>query len=492
MLLGDWAGGARVVGVPAAVVLVVAGMLGAAAGGSALDPGGTGWWARSRAALALLVLGFGGHLRIVQPMSENSGFASDGGPLLLTGNSTSGLALVPLTVTLFGIGALVLGLRAMRRRHQTGPEAAVRVAVLATAAATALALLGQVSVHDDHAHTSAGRVALWTFLVSLVTALAVLRGPGRAAWLAARPQLVTAWRVLRTALLALVATVLFAGVVVFFVALDHYDELGGWGVIAALFVLPNLGVSGLALGWGAPVDSSSGGYGGPTYHDSYGLTDLGGVADGWAAIGAVAGGLLCALLIGVIAVRHCRDRAEQFGVAAAFSVLLVGLTAIGGLAMNSKYPFAALSGTHTSVGSDVAMTLLVSLLWSVGGVAAGPYVARALYRSGLFGAQAPYAAQGPYAAPGTYPGPNPPQGANTAQTATAQGPYTAQTPTPQGPYPPRSPFAPPPLPGSGGAAPVPPQPSAPPAVPAAPAEPPVHDLGIVQPDRLREQPPKHH
>jgi hypothetical protein len=471
----SWGPAAAVVAVPAVSALVLAGVLGAGGAGGGLDPGGgTSWAAHSRAALALLALGLGGHLRTVQPMSENRLFASDDGPVVLTGNSTTGVTLVPLTVALLGFTALVLGLRALRRRQAAGPEAAVRVAVLSAAAATALALLGQQSVGNTHVHTAPSRVALWAFTVCLVTALAVLPGPGWAGWVAARPPLVVARRVTRTALLALAATVLFAGVVVFFVALDHYAELGGWGVIAALFLLPNLGVSGLAMSWGAPVRATSGAYGGTSYHQSYGLSELGTVADGWAAIGAVAGGLLCALLLGALAARQCRGRAEQFGAAAVFSVLLTALAVIGGMAEGEHYPFAAISGTHTEIRSEVALTLLVSLVWTCGGAAVGPYVLRALDGRGLFGPQ------GPDAAPGGYQGPE-----------RAQAPYTAQSPAAQGPTPSNSPATPPPLPG-GGAAPVPPQPPAPPAVPAAPAEPTVHDLGIVQPDRLRKQPPKHH
>ncbi|SEG65264.1 hypothetical protein SAMN05216223_107325 [Actinacidiphila yanglinensis] len=404
------------------------------------------------------------------------------------------LSVLPWTVTLVWVLALVLGLRVMRRRQQSAvaaaaaagatddgtafgagalgagakaesAAAAVRVALLAAAAALALGFAAEPKIGPAHFTTAPFLAALWTFVLSLVTALLVLCRPSLLEWLAARPGAAAAYRVLATTATALLATLLIAGATVFVIALAHYDDLTGWGVAAAGLLLLNLGVSGLGLGWGAPfrVGVSASGSEDSSHHVSFGLGDLNHVWGGWSVTGVVAGALCCALLIGVLAVRRCRTRPEQFAVAGLFTVLLVILAAVSGghTGGDERLPGVL---SHLSVGTEVPELLGLSLLWTFGGVLVAPYVWR------LFGGQVPPpAGVAPYA---TGPGAPSPYGTGTRGGATYGGTYGAAVP-PQ-PGPPAGAYGPAQPPG-----------------PPAPAEPTVHDLGVVEPDRLRKQPPEH-
>lgn len=367
------------------------------------------------------------------------------------------LSVVPLGVTLVWLLALILSLRSVRLRSP-GPETAVRVALLTGAVSTALAFYAQPSLNGVELHSGPWRVLLWSFLLSLVTAMVVLNGP------ALRTRFGAVYRVLSTALIALAAVVLFAGVVVYAIGVGYHDELETPGLIGAALLLPNLGLFGLGLGWGAPFKITASG-GGRSHSISFGLSRLNDYWDGSATPLAVLGGVLCALAIGLIAARRVRDRAQQFAVAGAFTLMFWVLIVIGGLGMSGLYGFfSAGSGIHEHIGTDAGQALLFALLWSFGGVLVAPFLQRVFGRGDGPGA---YAGPSPYAPP-------PPIGGGQAYGQPQGGAY---------------------LPTQPGPAPAPaPAPAAPAPQPPAPTQE-VHDLGVVQPDRLtkreatqREQP----
>ncbi|MFI0898569.1 hypothetical protein [Streptomyces sp. NPDC020983] len=360
-------------------------------------------------------------------------------------------SVVPLGFTLVWLLALILTLRSVRART-AGPEAAVRVALLTGVLSTALAFYAQPSLNGVELHSGPWRVLLWSFLLSLVTSLVVLNGP------ALRTRFGAVYRVLSTALLALVVTVLFAGVVVYAIGVGYHDELETPGLIAAAILLPNLGLSGLGLGWGAPFKITQS-YSGRSHSVSLGLSKLNDFWDGSATPLAVLGGVLCALAIGLIAASRVRDRAQQFAVAGAFTLMFWLMTVIGGAGVSGLYTFTLSEGTngHEHVGTDAGQALLFALLWSFGGVLVAPFLRRVFGRGDGPGTPA-YAGPSPYA-------PQPPAGS-------AFG-------APQGYGQPQGGAYVPAQPSSGAAA----QPAPAPQPPAQE----VHDLGVVQPDRLTKR-----
>ncbi|MBM9504885.1 zinc ribbon domain-containing protein [Actinacidiphila acididurans] len=383
-----------------------------------------------------------------------------GGP----GTGSSGtvhqtLSMVPLSVTLLWIAVLWLALRALRRRGQAGPEAAVRVAVVAAAGALVLALVGQPSPGVAHISDRPFVVVPVAFLVSLVVALAVLAGPAWEGRLAARPGAAAALRVLRTALLALLLCALLAGVVVLIVALRYYSGVTGWGVFFVALLLPNAGTAGLDLGWGGPVRFKTGFAGRTVLSHGFGLSDLSKVWHGWAVVLAVGVGLVCALLIGALAVRRSRGRSERLAVAGVFTALFTGLAALSGLSMHGLAAggvFGAGTGSAGSAAPELLKALLFGLLWSVGGVLVMSYAAR--LRRNRNGGPA-------------WPVPPPVGGPRPAPAAAGT--------VPDGP-----PVVP--------AGTVPDRPSVPPQAPGPPAAgDTVMDLGLLQPDRPDRKPPRH-
>jgi len=474
---GRWDGAVAVALAPATAVLTLA-LLIAGWAGANLPDGAVGMGTRIRAALAVLVQGLGGtlHFSSHYDMPDTDDFFDDsddpspfsGGGSVTTHSHSS---VLPWMVTLLWVLVLVLALRALRRRQPangaTGREiavrdaaTAVRVALPAAVFGLVLGLLGQPTIGDTHVTVSPFLVALWVFLLTLVTALLVLCRPAVDGWLAARPGAATAFRALGTALTALLATLLFAGTVVWLIVAAHYDDVTGWGLAAATLLLLNLGVSGLGLSWGAHFgvnERSSGGSSaydeGRSYHHGFGLSDLSHVWNGLEVTGVVAGGVACALIIGLLAAKRSRTRLEMYLVAGIYTVLFLLMAALSGASSSGRSGGFALvaGGGHESIGTNASEALAFGLLWSFGGVVAGSYLWRALGRT------LPPATPPPVAAyPGGVPGP----------------------------------FAPPPAPGHG--APQATRPDVPPqAAPPPPPQPTVHDLGIVQPDRLRKEPPSH-
>jgi len=186
VFVGRWEWAAAVAAAPVLAVTAVA----VAAGvwsGTATHGTGVGFGARTRAALALLVQGLGGSLSLTDTYSSYSSYPSDyagdsgtysyddgtitgSGGGTGDGSSTQTYSFVPLTVTVLWIGVLVLVLLALRKRL-TGPEAAVRVALVGAAGALVLALVGRPAVGEFDIGSGPVPVTVWTFLISLATAL---------------------------------------------------------------------------------------------------------------------------------------------------------------------------------------------------------------------------------------------------------------------------------------------------------------------------------
>ncbi|MGW5354664.1 hypothetical protein ACWERV_29635 [Streptomyces sp. NPDC004031] len=403
---------------------------------------------------------FGSYRTDSSPRTYSDHLAADD---CLTTTRSAHLSVVPLGVTLVWLLALILCLRSVRLRSP-GPETAARVALLTGVVSTALAFYAQPSLNGIELHSGPWRVLLWSFLLALVTSLVVLDGP------ALRTRFGTVYRVLSTALLALVVTVLFAGAVVYAIGIGYHHELETPGLIAAALLLPNLGLAGLGLGWGAPFKvTATGGSGRSSHSVSFGLSKLNDYWDGSATPLAVLGGALCALAIGLIASSRVRDRAQQFAVAGAFTLMFWVLVVIGGIGVSGLYTFSLAEGTngHEHVGTDAGQALLFALLWSFGGVLVAPFLRHVFGRGDEPGTPA-YAGPSPYAPPaphGAAQGYGQPQGGAYVPTQPAPGQGAAPAPAP----------APEPAPAP---APQPPTPT--------PTQE-VHDLGVVQPDRLTKR-----
>ncbi|WP_051951287.1 hypothetical protein [Actinacidiphila yeochonensis] len=466
---------------PVAALLALAALVTAVTAGT-LPSGAPGAGTRFRVTLAVLVQGLGAVLHCHYTFADfegvgvstatvgtsgASGGYGDGDYGLgtaLAGRSTAhtDLSVTPWSVTLLWVAVLAVGLWALRRRPApatapglppVGADTAVRVALVGAAGAALLAAVGQPTLGELRVSTEPALAALWTFLLTLGVALLVLCRPAQDAWLAARPGWAVARRALATAAGALLATLLVAGLIVFAVAGDHYDAIGGWGVTFAGLLVLNLGVSGLGLSWGAPFKAT---VSGQEFHFGLGRLDQvwgdGGVA------GTVLAGLGCALLVGVLAARRSRSRGERFLVAGFFTLAFTGLTTLSGLSGHGPSTGVSLIA-DTSLATDTAEAFCFALLWTVGGVLVGPYVLRAL------GGRPPAPEPGSpvphpgHPAPAAYPGQVPPRPSDR------QPPY-GRISYGQQPYAPPAPHEQP-----------------------QPQPPGGYDLGLVQPERLTERPP---
>ncbi|MEW2519912.1 hypothetical protein [Actinacidiphila alni] len=477
---GPWARPAAAGAAPAGALLTLAAVIGAATGPAVHEPT-VGWWDRTRMSLAALLQGIGPSLTAKTSLRETGvgygeAFSSSDGTIAgsgLTGppSAHASYTVVPLTVTLLWIAVLWPALRYFVRAG--GPEAAVRAAVVSAVAALALALAAPLTIDSTRLTPSPVAVVCGALLLGLVTGLAALPAPGRAAWLAARPAARAALRVVTTAALGLVLAVLLCGAIAFAVAVAYGDDITGWGVLAAAVLLPNLGTAGLAVGWGGPLKVTFSLYGGEdsrTTDHTVGLSDLTHVWGGWACVLAVAAGVVCAVGYGVLVSWRTATRGEGFLAAGVFAVLFTALVAVGGASADTTSVFGAARSAsggsdasawtnRQSVGGGVAFALLFGLLWSVAAVAAGPYVRRAL---------------------GGGTGPRPALLREEAAYAAAPAYGGAVPPRPAVPPPAVPPQAVPPHPGH--PAPPPRPPAGPPAVPPQPAGPPVLDLGLITPE----------
>ncbi|MEU3460945.1 zinc ribbon domain-containing protein [Streptomyces sp. NPDC006733] len=403
---GDWTGPLKTALWPSAVLLLFAAVL-ATQSNRQLDAADVGYGTRLRCYLAMVLQGVGGVLGVkLSSNSDSSSYddydSSTAGPLLRSTTQDSvTLSVVPLVVTVLWALALVLALRHLRRT-QTGAEAAIRVAVVCTVAALILALVAQpdytVPAGDGgHIEVSSGpfTVLLWTFVLSLLVGLFVLCRDRWAGPAATSPGLAAAARALRAALLALGLGVALCAAVVLIVLADHSDEMnsGTWTGVSLLVV--NGGVSALGLAWGVPIEATRSGSSYETQR--FGLTDLEKFNNSWAVPGAVAAGVVCALILGVVAVRRCADRREQWLAAGFYAGLFVLLIALGGV--EGDYSEGSRSAT-VGAASLVPEALLFGLLWSFGGVLAVTFFFRV--RQGGQGGRPPGYGQQGYAQPG-YP-----------------------------------------------------------------------------------------
>ncbi|MDJ1133772.1 hypothetical protein [Streptomyces iconiensis] len=386
---GDWAGAARVAVWPLGLLFVAACALGIYSNED-MDDLEIGWGTRMRVALAGLLQGVGGGFGVVSDGSVD-----------IAGDRVAGVASlswVPLLATLAWVAALALAARGARGRlRETGPsagfEAALRVAALCAGGACALGLYARPSYEGMEVSSSPGLTLLWAFLLSTVVAGVVLTRGTTEAWLAARPTPGPriALGALRTALVALTYVLALASAVMLVVLLTApEDRPGGQELLGLLVLLPNIGALGLGIAWGAPLDGHFHGTGLTSESETFGYGQLAEAGGGWAVFGALAGGLVCALILGVLAARRSADRREHFLAAALFVLLVLTLVALAGASVEADFRevvetggFGGTEGAETftmngRLGVAGAEMLLFTLLWSFGGAFAGPYLLRLL------------------------------------------------------------------------------------------------------------------
>ncbi len=428
---GEWAGPCQAALWPVALLLVAAVGLAIPRYGQPPDEVVVEFGDRLRIALALLLKSIGGGFAV------HAGDSTDLGAAGIDGGST--FSLIPLTVTVLWLAALYVGLRRLRTRMavrtgavlhgptsgagfpgrvpgQQGPgsagawaatgrwpggpaaatgasataglEAAVRVSVVVTAAVLVLALIAQPTVMGIDISSSPVLSALGALLLSLAVASAVLHRDEAARWLSSRPGARMLLRALGTALRAL-AIVLVLSSIAAFIALTRIDDLdealnfkvsGVSPLVLALLVLPNLGAAALGLGWGAPLEATAGGsssYGGGYESHKFGLFELADAAGSGAVVGALAVGLVCALVVGVLAARRSAGRAEQLLAAGIFFGFFLLLAAVGGFGIEAQGAATAVdAGGNGSVeaGLNVPDVLLFGLLWVFGAAFVAPYL----------------------------------------------------------------------------------------------------------------------
>ncbi|MFG2290467.1 hypothetical protein ACGFOU_30860 [Streptomyces sp. NPDC048595] len=465
---GDWISAAKVAAGPTLLLLVLASVLAMFFSDDA-HSGGLGWGVRMRIALALLLQSVGGGITLAGDAGASLGPFGEG----LSGEAT--LSLVPLVVTTAWAGLLAAGARRFAAVRPAGApgaptagpaadartavlETVLRVAALCGAGTFALGLLAQPSYSGVELSSAPFLALLWSFLLAAAVCGATVGRGEAGAWLAARPGWRTALGALRTALLALLAVVLLAGVVAVVVLLTNAEDLDGGKVVAALVLLPNIGALALAMAWGAPVNAEWNLPAIPFLDSgrvSLGYGELSRPGGGWVLFGVLAGAVAGALLVGFLVVRRSADRREQLLSAGFFVISLVLLVPVAGASVSATFRAGSgdgygygdgygsgygggygsgyggrLAGAHGEIAAGGAETLLFALLWTFGAVLVVPYLLRMVGRGG-------------------------------GSTAPAPGPYGAAPVTP-----PHTPATPPNIPG---AAPGPPMAAVPPApAPTAP------------------------
>ncbi|MFI0711023.1 hypothetical protein ACH4SK_10260 [Streptomyces inhibens] len=439
---GDWPAALKVAAGPTLMLLVLAGVL-ALFGSDKADASGLGWGVRMRIALALLLQSVGGGVSL----SGNASASLESFGVGIAGEAT--LSLVPLVVTVAWAGVLAFAARRTAVRAtaltQAGvqgavgartavPETVLRIAALCGVGTFALGLLAQPSYDGIELSSTPFLALLWSFLLAAAVCGVVLGRGEAGAWLTARPGWQIAVGALRTALIALLTVVTLAGVVTVVTVLATAKEaFSGGAVVAMLALLPNIGAMALAMAWGAPVNAEwnlpnipfldSG-------RQSIGYGELGHLGGGWGLFGVIVGGLVCALLVGFLAVRRSADRREQLLSAGFFVVSLVFLVLVAGASVSATFQGGSgggygygdgygdgygsgygdgyggrLAGAHGEVAAGGAETLLFALLWTFGAVLVVPYLLRMVGRGG--GPAGPAAPGFPYAAAAPAPTPTP-------------------------------------------------------------------------------------
>ncbi|MFD0551095.1 zinc-ribbon domain-containing protein [Streptomyces rectiviolaceus] len=477
---GDWAGAAQAALWPVGLVLVAAVALAIPSYGQGDESDVVvGFGERMRIALALLLQAVGGGFEISgSERQQSSVFGGESSSVDVAFDGSATLHLIPLTATALWIGALFIGVRILRNRvllragshggghggGTPGLEAAVRVTLLVTVGILALSLFAQPEIEGVELSSSPVLAALGAFVLGLAVSGGVLHRHDLAHWQAGRPGWQAAFRATGTALRAL-AIVLALCSVVAFISLAQTDDLAGITdlddadvspLLIALLVLPNLGVAALGLGWGAPfeasVQGSSSAYGGGRESESFGLSELGDITNDWSIVGALALGLVCALVLGVLAARRSAHRGEQLLAAGVFFGLFLLLAGVGGLSIDAtgsaSSEFGGSSGTSANgsgngsfeAGVSVPDALLFGLLWVFVAALLAPYLLQmAGQRTGIIAAPMPPLPpmpNGPAGAPGAPAASAMPGSLDTAPTegavgaVGAVGPVTTDAPSP--------------------------------------------------------------
>ncbi|MEV2253100.1 zinc-ribbon domain-containing protein [Streptomyces sp. NPDC050147] len=393
---GDWAGAAQAALWPVGLVLVAAVALAIPSYGQDDGEVVVGFGDRLRIALATLLQAVGGGFEISGSERQRSSlFGGESTSVDVAFDGSATLHLIPLTATALWIGALFIGVRVLRTRvllraggfggGTAGLEAAVRVTLLVTVGTLVLSLFAQPEIEGVELSSSPVLAALGALVLGLAVSCGVLHRHDLGQWLARRPGWQAAFRATGTALRAL-AVVLVLCSLVAFISLAQIDDLEGLTdlddtdvspLLIALLLLPNLGVAALGLGWGAPlgasVEGSSSSYGGGYESESFGLSELGDVTNDWAVVGALALGLVCALVLGLLAARRSAHRGEQLLAAGIFFGLFLLLAGVGGLSVDATGSASSqfgggVGGSGSGNGSfetgvSVPDALLFGLLW---------------------------------------------------------------------------------------------------------------------------------
>ncbi|MFJ6431576.1 zinc-ribbon domain-containing protein [Streptomyces sp. NPDC091416] len=431
---GDWAGSVKAAAWPTGLIVALAVALSIPTYGQG-DDVVVGWSDRLRIALAMLLQAFGGGFELSAAVpgrpngsdydtgygsdygSGGSDFGSDFGSLDPGAQGSYTLAVVPLTVTVLWIGALLLGARAARRQGG-GLEAAVRISLVATAAVLVLGLFAQPVIEDVSVSSSPVLAALGALVMALLVTGGVLQRDAAAQWLAQRPGTLTLVRAAGTAVRALGIVLLLCsliGIVTYATA----DDVDGEALLVALPLLPNIGLHVLGVSWGAHFEYDLRGqadlFGSGMEHGGFGLSGLEDALGGWAVAGALATGVVCALTIGLLAARRSAGRGEQATAGGLFLLLVLVLAALGGVSAEFSGSVDDMDGRGTvEFALSVSEVLLFGLLWVGGAVLVAPYLLRL---TGLAGAApaayppapGPYGPHAPYAPqPATAPASEPP------------------------------------------------------------------------------------
>lgn len=461
---GDWAGAAQAALWPVGLVLVAAVALAIPSYGQDDGEIVVGFGDRLRIALATLLQAVGGGFEISGSERRQSslfGGESSSADVAFAFDGSATLHLIPLTATALWIGALFIGVRVLRTRvllragglggGTAGLEAAVRVTLLVTVGTLVLSLFAQPEIEGVELSSSPVLAALGALVLGLAVSCGVLHRHDLGQWLARRPGWQAAFRATGTALRAL-AVVLVLCSLVAFISLAQVDDLEGLTdlddtdvspLLIALLLLPNLGVAALGLGWGAPlgasVEGSSSAYGGGYESESFGLSELGDLTNDWAVVGALALGLVCALILGLLAARRSAHRGEQLLAAGIFFGLFLLLAGVGGLSVDAtgsaSSEFGGGAGGSGSgngsfeAGVSVPDALLFGLLWVFAAALVAPFLLQ-------LAGQRPGAGAAPMPMPQVPPMPGGgPAGTPDASAAGLATPGIGHTPhTPQTPH----------------------------------------------------------
>ncbi|MFB6874792.1 hypothetical protein [Streptomyces sp. NPDC056323] len=443
---GDWAGSVKAAAWPTGLILALAVALAIPSYGQG-DDVVVGWGDRLRIALAMLLQAFGGglELRPTGPVGGGSGSDFEAGWYDLEHGMSQGgtsLSVVPLTVTVLWVGALILGAR--RARAQGGGlEAAVRIGLVASAGVLVLGLFAQPDVQGVSVSSAPLLATLGALVISLLVTGGVLQRDAAAQWLAVRPVALTTVRAVGTAVRALGAVLLLCGLIGY-IAYASIDDVDGTAMLIALPLLPNIGLAVLGLSWGASFEYDIRGQmsflGTGMEHGSVGLSELGEAVNGWAVTGAVVTGVVSALTIGIWAARRSADRREQAIAGALFLALYLVLSDIGGVSAEFAGGFQDTGGQGMAeLATSVSEALLFGLLWVGGAVLVAPHLLRLTGRATPVAPQAPMPMPMPGATPVSMPAP-PLPGVAPDNPTTVVPAMPTPAPTPYGPSAPADPI----------------------------------------------------